>query len=186
MLDNKLKLNTDGTNVYATLYVKARRPGLIILTVINLLLISLVIFFASTVQLDQNPSVIFPLIIFGLLIIVFPLRYLLWNSYGKEQLIITKKSLSFSYDYGLFQTNLKTFEHNRLGLAFEEVRKSDCQSIGRLMFIRYDEKTDLPETIYQTTILLSMEHLEEIEVAIGDLYQQQLNEEFSFYPTSLN
>lgn len=93
------------------------------------------------------------LAIFSLLYI-FPIKYLLWNLFGKEHLIINTKSISHSFDYGFIKTNLSTQPVNRLETYYQQRMSDETNEFGQLVFYNYRQDNNLPELIYTTNALL--------------------------------
>jgi energy-coupling factor transporter transmembrane protein EcfT len=185
-MKNKLEIHNDGINVYVTLLVNSHIIGKTILSIFVILLIGGLVYFPTTIPKEEIPSFIFPILIFGFLIFFFPVRYLFWNIYGKENLIINTKSLSHCNDYGVFKTNLKTYPHSRLGTGFEHIRTTDNIKFGKLVFIKYNEENNLPEHLYETSVLLDSENIKLIDEEISKLYEIELNDNFNFEPFSVN
>ncbi len=111
---------------------------------------------------------------------------MLWNLFGKENLIINTKSLSYYRDYGVYRTNLKTLKHKRLATGFEWARTFDNIEYGNLIFEKYNDENDLPEHLYTTSIILNFESIEKINKEISKIYEIRMDEELDFHPISLN
>ncbi|MEE9408467.1 MAG: hypothetical protein V3V28_10390 [Polaribacter sp.] len=185
-MKNKLEIHNDGINIYVTLIVNSHIIGKTLLSLFVILLIGGLIYFPSTIPKEEVSSFIFPILIFGFLVFFFPVRYLLWNIYGKENLIINTKTLSHYNDYGIFKTNLKTHAHQRLGTSFEHIRTTDNIKLGKLLFVKHNDENNLPEYLYETTVLLNSENIKMIDNEISRLYDIELNEEFNFQSFSDN
>jgi len=185
-MKNDFEIKNDGINVYVTFYVNSHPVGKILLTCFVVFLIGLLFYLPFTISDENISDYIFPFLIFGIIIFVFPVRYLLWNLFGKENVIINTKSLSYNRDYGVYRTNLKTLNHKRLGTGFEWTRTFDNIEYGNLVFEKYSDKNDLPEHIYTTSVVLNFESIEKINKEISKLYEIKMDKEFGFYPISLN
>lgn len=183
---NEFEINSDGINIYLTLFVKSHPIAKILLSIIVLALIALLIYIASTLSIENDPKAALGIVIFGAFIFVVPFRYLLWNLFGKEHLVINTKTLSYNRDYGIFRTNPKTKYHKRLGLAFEHIRTFENIEYGNLIFNTYNKESDLPELLYSTSINLELNKINEIETEIEKLYNVGIDKNTVFTEISLN
>ncbi len=143
-MKNKIKISTDGINAYAKIEVNASRIGTQILSFLLLVEIFVLIGLLTQIKSEEIVSMIIPFVIVLLLFIGLPLKYLLWNLYGYEELIVNTKTISWSYDYGFFRTNLSTVKYYRLGTGYEKVRGDEKGEVGRLVFYNYRETDNLP------------------------------------------
>lgn len=117
-MKNRIEINSDGINAYAKISVNASKLGIKILAGFLVLEIIIVLGLLWQLKSEEVISVIIPILI-GLIIFVgLPIKYLLWNLYGNEELIVNTKTISWLYDYGFFKTNLQTVKYNRLGTGF--------------------------------------------------------------------
>ncbi len=185
-MKNEYEINNDGVNIYLTLFVKSHPIGKILLSIFTLTLIILLIYIASTSSIKDEPQSVFGIIIFGAFIFFVPFRYLLWNLFGKEHLIINTKTLSYNRDYGIYRTNLKTKYHERLGLGIEHTRTFENIEYGNLIFNTYNKDSDLPELLYSTSINLELKKINNIENEIEKLYDIGIDENIEFSKASLN
>lgn len=172
-MKNNASVYFNGINVSVYLNIQSKLIGKIALSG----LIFIVIFFFSYLlsSLDEKEliSAFIPILIVSALIIYFPVRYLLWNLFGKETLIISRKTVSFNYDYGFYSSNLKTIPFQNLATKIEIIKEIDHVKLGKLILINYNEATDLPELLHETTILIPIEKLEEIDRFISELFYVQ-------------
>jgi len=180
-MNNTVEIHNDGINVYTKLEIKANSIGKSILLIFILVFITVLILVISTIEKDEIKNAVFPIIIISALIIIFPLRYLIWNFFGRETLIVNTKTISYNYDYGVMQTNLKTIPHSNLGFGYEFVREYDGIEKGRLIFYNYREKDNLPEVIHQTTILASKTDIEKIQSEISNLYYKEIDDTIGYF-----
>jgi len=183
---NTVNKHNDGINFYATFNVKANTFGKVVLSIMILILMTVFIFVVSTITKDDIREMLFPMIVIFILILAFPVRYLLWNFFGKETLIVNTKTISFCYDYGILKTNLKTIHFDRLGTGFQIIREENDIEIGKLIFYNYRVKDNLPEVIHQTSVLLDNIDINEIDLEISNLFVNEFNERNGFIPYSEN
>ncbi|SFO12270.1 hypothetical protein SAMN05421741_12128 [Paenimyroides ummariense] len=191
-MQNIFSKRYDGVNLYLEFTVKTKLIGKLVLSLF-ILLCFIVIFYltiSSSKDENNNSEFITAAIIFTFVLIVFPVRYLIWNCYGKEFLIINDKSLSYYYSYKFLETNLKTKLINELSIAIEVVKEDENYKYGRLIFYNINEETKLNEFLFQTSVLLKYENLEIIRKEILDLffdnYFKEINNKKLFSDIYLN
>ncbi|HMR89290.1 MAG TPA: hypothetical protein PKD51_14110 [Saprospiraceae bacterium] len=185
-MKNVIKIHTDNLNVYATIQIKASIIGIRVLSF--LIAIELIILMTVLIQIkaDEILSMTIPLILILFIFIGLPIKYLLWNKYGQEFLIVNKKSVSWSYDYGIIKTNLNIEVYDKLSIGYEKVMTIDNEENGRLIFYNYNNENDLPMIIHQTTALLAKSDIELLNDKILELFSSEFNEESRFLPFSNN
>lgn len=185
-MKNRIEISSDEKNVYANIKVNASNVGIRILTGFIVLEILIFLVLLSQIKSDDVISMLFPILMISIVFIGLPLRYLLWNKYGSEALIVNSKSVSWSYDYGFFRTNRQTVNYHMLATDYEKIRDQDGVEVGKLIFVNYREEDDLPEIIHQTTVLLSKYEIAELEREIGELLSNELFDKNGIVPFSLN
>ena len=162
----------DGVNLYLQLSVKTKLIGKLVLFFFIIICFIAVAYLTVTSSKDENNNseFIVPALIFSIIIIVFPVRYLIWNCYGKEYLILNTKTLSYYYSYHIINTTLKTKKINELSIGIEIIKEEDNIEYGILIFYNINEETNLSEFLFQTSVLLNYEDLQHIRNAIFDLF----------------
>ena len=186
-MKNRLDISNDGINVYAKLKVNASKKGTYLLSMLIILEIALITYIGIEIGSEELLSTgIIPILIVLLLIVGWPVKYLLWNIYGNEEIVINTKSISWSYDYGFYKTKLHTLKYDRLGTGYERIREVDGVELGRLIFCNYNIEDNLPEHIHNTTVLLDMKEIEEINNQIDIVFKTEFLEESNFIPFSDN
>jgi energy-coupling factor transporter transmembrane protein EcfT len=183
---NLVHKHTDGINFYATFQVKANPVGKVVLSLMILILITVYIFVVSTITKNDLRAMLFPMILVFVLILLFPVRYLLWNLFGKETLIVNTKTISYRYDYGILRTNLKTISFDGLGTGFHVVRKENTMEYGKMLFYNYRKEDNVPQLIHQTSVLLDTIDCNEINLEISSLFMNDYNQNNGFIPYSEN
>lgn len=191
-MDNVFSKRYDGVNLYLEFAVKTKLIGKLFLSLF-ILLYFIVIFYLtinSSKDENNNSEFITAAIISTFVLIVFPVRYLIWNCYGKEFIIINNKSLSYYYSYKFLETNLKTKLINELSIAIEVVKEDETDKYGRLIFYNISEETNLNEFLFQTSVLLKYQDLElirkEIFNVFFDEHFKELNSKNMFKEIYLN
>lgn len=86
--------------------------------------------------------------------ILFPLKYAWWNVFGKEMLIINRKSISYQYHYGFIKNNLKTVTYQNLSVRFQTFLIDKEKKLGKMYFYEESEKTGLPNLLHNTSIYI--------------------------------
>lgn len=185
-LNNQIEISTDRVNVYATIDVKASVMGTRVLFVFILFALVFFGFLLTHIKADEVVSMIIPVLLILVFMIGMPSKYLLWNLYGQEFLIVNTKSVSWSYNYGIIRTNVNTEIYNRLGIGYEKVITIDNIEMGRLIFYNYRQEDNLPEIIHQTTALLSSSDIKKLSDSIQDIFISEFNLENNFIPFSQN
>ncbi len=152
-LSNKISLRKDRKNLYIELIVKSSsvaRFGLLILCIlVTIVLLYFMFFIAKNNEFDEGTILPF-LVILG--VDIWLVRNYLWNRYGKEYLIISKKSFSYYYDYGLIQTKKTTFKCNDLVIKIVKLNEEHKKST--LAFFRFNEENDLQEEMHPTSVYI--------------------------------
>lgn len=191
-MHNVFSKRYDGLNLYLEFTVKTKLIGKLVLSLFILLCFIAIFYLTVNSSKDENNNSEFitAAIIFTFVLIVFPVRYLIWNCYGKEFLIINNKSLSYYYSYKFLETNLKTKLINELSIAIEVVKEDETDKYGRLIFYNISEETNLNEFLFQTSVLLKYQDLELIRKEIFDMFFEEhfkeLNSENMFKEIYLN
>ncbi len=185
-MENRIVISTNGINAYIKIRVNASKIGTRILSFFVIAEVIAVLVGLFHIKSEEVVSLIIPILIIIFLFIGLPLKYLLWNLFGNEVLIVNTKSISWSYDYGFFKTNLKTVKYHRLGTAYDKVRGEKEEEVGRLTFYNFREEDNLLEFIHQTTILLSREDIQNIDRQISDIFTNDFLNQNGFIPFSAN
>lgn len=144
MSTSNLLLHYDGICVYATSKIKPNLVAIMILTFVNVFLLTVITLFA----IEGLPL---PAIFFGL-VELFIIKYTLWNLFGEERLIINDKMLSYQQYYGFFTTPLHTIAFNKKLwiIDYDKVSLGDTSYV-KFLFESYD-KNSLPEVIYYSVL----------------------------------
>jgi hypothetical protein len=185
-MKNTIEIRSEGVNVYAELGVKASAVGKVIVIVMLVFVIVAISLLLSTVKEEDIGSVLIPVFLIGSLLIAFPVRFLIWNMFGKEILIITTKSISYQYDYGILKTNLKTISYDKLGTGFDKFKSHEGIMKGYLIFYNYNKETNIPEPIHETTVLVECEKIELLDAAIDKIFVNEFHDKNGFIFTSPN
>ncbi|TCI85329.1 hypothetical protein [Tenacibaculum sp. M341] len=165
-LSNKVSLRKDRKNLYIELAVSSStgaRIALLALSILILLFLFYFMFFIADHNEMSADSFVPFLGILGL--DIWFIRSYLWNKFGKEYLIISKKTFGYYYDYGILQTRRETFKCSELSVNY--VKLSENHPDGKLVFLNYNEETNIQEEIHPTSIVITNE---ECEYLIREIY----------------
>lgn len=185
-MKNTIETTQVGPNLYVTLSVNSNRIGLFLVAVFILGYFGFAISGFFVLDQDEMKGYVSVFLLFTVIMILMPIRYFLWNKFGKEHLIINTMTVSYQYDYGFFITRLKQKPFDRLGMRFESVRRDGEDDLGRLVFIDYPQKNPLPEPFHETTVLLTETQIDGLSNQILDLFYEEKSSESGFIPFSMN
>ena len=181
-MKNKININTDGVNVYVDLKVVSNLMGRVLL---GLMILALVVLSVWAVLSAEGFPIGFYLVV--ALTMFFAVKYFLWNVYGEESIVINTKSINYSYSYGFLQTNLKTITFHHLGTGYEKIKMGGGQTeLGKLLFYNFNKENNLPELIFESTVLVPKEQIAIMDQWIKDLFLSELYGDMRFIPYSLN
>jgi len=107
---------------------------------------------------------------FMILWILFPLKYAWWNVFGKEMLIINRKSISYQYHYGFIKNNLKTVTYQNLSARFQPFLIDKEKKLGKIYFYEESEKTGLPNLLHSTSIYILQSQYDTVMEEINLLF----------------
>ena len=127
-------------------------------------------------------------VLIGSLIMFFTLsRFTLWNVYGEETLIINKKSLSYSKEFKLFQTPLKSIMlNNGIHIEISDTFNVESESSAILYFYTNDDFDVLSE-IYRTGIKMEYSSIIYLKHLVDELFDNsEINEEESGFEIFYN
>ena len=168
---------TDGVCVYVSISENNPLMGKVALILADLLILS-VLFFSVTEGIAG-------LIIFTVILLSFLTRYTLWNFWGKENLIINTKSVSYQHDYGLLKTSYTTKKiHSKLIVVCD--KKEGVADMVQCGFITYHEMNHLPTEIYGVTFPITCKQAEYMIDLIEALYLNKMTGDYEFPSINLN
>jgi len=171
-MKDKCTYTTDGVSVYLDLTLVSSLTGRIILVILNLILWTGFILIFSFIPKEEISSFIFPAILIIAFLIYVPLRFTLWNIWGKEFIRVSPRSISHSRSYGFFSTKEKTIDINRFGFGYEVTKKFGGEDYGTFYFYNYQDN-DNPELIFENSIHISKETAEEITELLDSLIKKE-------------
>ncbi len=182
---NKTRISTDGISVYVSSGVQVSLFPKIILVLCNILIYGFIAWAVFYNSEENDGKTVVGISLLVLLVFCTLTRYTFWNFFGKENIIVNTKVISYNYDYGFFQTKLKTVKINKLATGIENERIIDDVEYGKVVFIGYDSN-GLPTNIFETTILLSKADLKEIDTMIRQIFLNEFFDASKFTGYNLN
>ena len=169
MKEPKSESHSDGICVYVLTEVNKSVASKLLILVADALILSVLIFSIT----EWIPG----LFICTLIFLAFLAWCTLWAFWGKENLIINTKSLSYQHDYGFFKTKFTIKPiHARLIVISRKTEDGDMHC----SFVSYQESNDLPLEIYSMTLPISEKECERINTLIGELYVDKLSDDYEF------
>jgi hypothetical protein len=186
--ENNSVIWNDSLNFNAILKVKSDKKVMILLGTFVFLYFSALVFLTFFVADIHSLKNYIPFIIFTIIILVFPVRYLLWNNYGEESIIINETSLSYSFNYGILKTTYKTINFENLGISFIKERAGnevkidefvyEDQTFGIITFYTWDTTTNSPTIIYETTVQISYDEFLAFDDKINIYFSERAGDSF--------
>lgn len=146
-------INADVFNIYIRSSVPTKLYVKILFALFNLSILVTLFYLAISVQKDGPAPLIFLLPViyffsFG--------KYMIWNIFGEELLIVNATHIAYQHYYGLWRTKLQTKKYYFIE-AFP-VDATVTEGDVNLLFGFYQEETKLREVIFQTAIPITFEN----------------------------
>jgi len=165
----------DPLNIYIDSKIPTGRYLKIFLLIFNCCAFFGTLYFVFALQDEQFN--IFPFsipLIYGLTLG----KYLLWNTFGEENYIVSTSHLSFQHSYGFWKTPLKTSAYNFIALANEPTDLLLNDEV-QLVFIKFTEEK-LQEEVFTTAISISYEEFQKIMGRLNEIAIDEFGEEINF------
>lgn len=177
-MNSNMKITSNGICTYVTILVKPKATGIMLLLFVNMANAA-VIYFAFT----QN---ILALLFISLAVATFLIKYSLWNLMGKENLIISTKTITYQNDYGFFKTQYLSKELNTfLDLQSEPAMEEKGMPQYKLQFISCDER-GIPVVIYTTNLPVTEQDRETLRSHINHLFIDKESDQPPIFVANLN
>lgn len=168
-------ITADIFNVYIRSSVPTKLFVKLLFSLINLSILTALFCLAISVQ-DEKPApwaFLFPIVYF----FTFG-KYLIWNVFGIENIILNPNHVSYQHSYGLWKSKLKTLKYD-----FIEARPIDetlTEGEVKLVFGAYQKETKLPEIIFQTAIPISFNNYISVFNLLGEIQVDEFSSEKGF------
>ncbi|WBV60775.1 hypothetical protein PFY12_01330 [Chryseobacterium camelliae] len=146
------------------------KPKFYAYILLSLIVIAMFLPLLNTAKITVDKIMVF--VVYIILMALFPLKYALWNVFGKETLVINRKSISYQYDYGFIRNNLTTTTYQNLSTHFQNFLIDKEKTLGKIHFYEEDEKTGLPNIFHITSIYITQSQYEIIIEEIKSLFLQ--------------
>lgn len=185
-MKNITTIRYDAKNLYICTSIKSSLVGKILLSSMLLIFISIVIGLLIQIPEQELSKAIIPSSLLAGGVLYVGGKYLLWNIYGEELIIINNKTISYQYNYGIVTTNLKTIQYQQLEIGFNETEIIKGEQFGNIQFINYRSKDNLPEVIYASGIKVNSQKVQEISNSLSDLLYGENIDKQQFIPFSKN
>lgn len=169
-MKNTVSIHSDDRNVYLTSTLKVSHAKKVTLTIVNISLVLLHIFFIIEIELHEVKRLLIPTIVSMVVFIYFPWRYWCWSFFGQEYLTINTKTITYQYNYGIVKTHARTLSHRGLASAYTPRQAVEGEACGRLIFISEKDGSDKTEAIYETEIVLPKKDLDHLKAEITELF----------------
>lgn len=151
-----------------SIYVESEIPtGIyvkIISSALSILIIAFFTYLAVSLQEDKPRPLAFLL---PISCIFLSGKFLLWNIFGKENLIISTSHISYQHSYGFWKSNLSTQHYDEVIVELYDVEVFDHPF--NLSFVTYDGKTKLQQSVFKTAIKINFENFQVIFSLIEEL-----------------
>ncbi len=183
-MNNRFEIHSDSTNIFISIAVRSKLIGIVLLSFMIFVVLAAFILIISMLELRGKDYI--PFFTLLSLYLFFGLKYLLWNIFGIENLIINTKSISYYYDYGFFRSRTKTIIFYSLGTEISLFKNEEGEEMGSIHFYNFNQESNLPELIHKSTVLLTEEQLKEIEERLYNLFENEYFENIGFKGFSLN
>ena len=173
---------SDNDSVFITLVSKVKPWVKWFLISLNILIYGTVITVLASLSEEEVMSAVFPSMMFSAAMFWYVTRPTLWNALGRESIVITRDSLSYYRDFGLFKTNVQNVSiQNGLSAHIEERFTYEDKPYVIITFWEVMEQDELRE-IVTTAIKTPKVNFKKIT----DLLDELFKEDESPYEFSVN
>jgi len=179
-MKNVSTVYSDGINIYIAAEIKSKVAGKLLLGSILIVTIAVFLYLLVSVDFKEMGKASIPIILIPCFFLYFLSKYLLWNIYGQEHIVVNSKTVTYYYNYGFFRTPLKTVFHNRLGISYRITDRFEDENFGRMLFVNYNQDTNLPEALHETAVEINEKTATEIEKILEKLLFDKFNEDRGF------
>src|SRR5690606_13272992 len=103
-MKNLATVYSDDVNIYVTAEIKSKAAGKILLGFTLVIAFGLFIYLLISFDFKEMGKASISIIFIPIFFLFFLSKYLLWNIYGQEHLVVNSKTVTYLYDYGFFRT----------------------------------------------------------------------------------
>ena len=169
------EISFDSLNIYVKNKVPTDRYVKAFLILLNLAAIMGLFYFAIALQEDGPNPVLF---LIPVLYVLSLGRYIAWNIFGEELLIISTSHLSYQHVYGLRTTKLKSLSYDLVAPDQSGPNIKTADHIN-LKFIAIDEQK-LSQEVFVTTIALTVTESERILKGLNEMKIEEWGNKVNF------
>lgn len=183
-MKNTLDVFSDDITIYATFSIKTNWlfKGILIAIILPILSLLIMGFYFVDPHYIGQFLIAFAFVFFFM--VFLPIKYLLWNMYGQERLVITTKAIAISRSFGFWETKQQVIKYNTLRYNIESTQFFDNVEFGKVYFFDTKLETDFQSVIYESNVWAPITSLNKLieEIANMNLKKQ----ESEFWKVSLN
>jgi hypothetical protein len=176
-MKDKTAIYSDEICIYISICANSPLYGKIALLLADLLILCVLIF-AIVLWIPG-------LLLVSALFLFFLGKYSLWNFYGKENLIINTKTVSYQHDYGFFKTAYTVVPFNKT-IKLQVAPAKPIESKELLVKIWSYNDNDLPVEVYTTSLTISEEDVIRLNTLIKQLFVDKMADEYMLPHIHLN
>ncbi len=179
------EINKVGINLHVMLKLRPETPTKVwVLVLTNLAFLAVWIFLVQFLGQERSNGEVLIGFFLSLILWVFTLgRYTLWHLFGEEYVVINRKSISYQYRYGIFQTHIQTIHLHRPVMYYELTKE---HSMGVFHIINHDPQTLRPNEIFRSTIPVPEQSLRAVIQSVSSLRINDVCEEHGFPGLCMN
>ncbi|MES2064319.1 MAG: hypothetical protein V4456_20550 [Bacteroidota bacterium] len=176
-MKEKTKIYSDEICVYVSIGVSNPLYGKIALVLADAIILSVLIL-AIVIWIPA-------LALVSTMFLFFLTKYTLWNLYGRENVIINTKTVSYQHDYGFFRTGYTTVPFKK-GLSLKVGPAKPAENKELLLLISSYNDNDLPVDIYTTTLSMPEDDVIRLDTLMKQLFVDKMADEYMLPPIHLN
>jgi hypothetical protein len=113
------------------------------------------------------------------------IKYTLWSLYGRENIIINTKTVSYQHEYGFFRTRYTTVPFNK-GITLKVAPAKPIEDKELLVLISSYTDNDLPIDIYTTALSMPEDDVIRLNTLVKQLFVDKMADEYTLPPIHLN
>ncbi|MCQ6960995.1 hypothetical protein [Mucilaginibacter aquariorum] len=176
-MKDKTAIYSDEICIYISICANSPLYGKIALLIADLLILSVLIF-AIVLWIPG-------LLLVSAFFLFFLGKYSLWNFYGKENLIINTKTISYQHDYGFFKPAYTVVPFNKiLNLQVAPAKPIENKEL-LVKFSSYNDD-DLPIEIYTISLSIPEEDVRRLNTLVKQLFADKMADEYMLPHIHLN
>jgi len=176
-MKERIKIYSDEICIYVSIGVNNPLYGKVALILADALILSVLIL-AIVIWIPG-------LALVSLLFLFFLTKYTLWNIYGRENVIINTKNVTYQHDYGFFKTDYTILPINK-GLSLKVAPAKPTENKELLIKMTSYNDNDLPVEIYTMALSVPEDDVIRLNMLMKQLFVDKMAEEYMLPPIHLN